>query len=251
MNTRQHLPLAASIAVALAALMGLPAVASANSETVEIFRKTRSADWNHLPTANPNEGNNHGYYIESSLLFYARAHGTSGGAPQATRPIYRCLVNGWDHMLSTQSGCEGAKFEGRIGYLLQSSRSGHVPVYRCRNDNNNGEHFWSVDYNCEGYAREGLLGYALPSNNTVQQNDLNRGAVNNDCLGRCGLGCTWMPWEAWTSQCLRHDECVRDHGHLKCLDGRMLDAALSYVAAGAKQLVRSIGNTIKSFFRWR
>jgi hypothetical protein len=241
------------VAAAVAALMigAISATALAsNSETKEIFRKTRTADWNHLPTDNPNEGNSSGYYIEGSLHFYAQPYGAVGGAPQGTVAVYRCLVNGWDHMLSTDYNCEGTKRERRIGYLLKSARSGHVAVYRCRSDSNNGEHFWSTDYYCEGKTREYRLGYALPSHNQHNQHNLNSGTVNNDCTGRCGLGCSWMPWEAWTPECRRHDECVRDNGHLKCLDGRMLDAAVSYVAAGAKQLVRSIGNAIKSFFRW-
>lgn len=242
-----RLRIAASFTLVVFASL-LPAVALGN-ETKEVFRKTTSSSWDHLPTTNPNEGNQWGYYIESSLLFYSQSY----TAPQSARPIYRCLVNGWDHMLSTQSGCEGTAKEGVIGYLLTSSRSGHVPVYRCRNDQNRGEHFWSTSSGCEGRVTEGLLGYALPSNQVYTRTTMsNNSSQNNDCFGRCGLGCGWMPWEAWTPECRAHDQCVADHNgnQLPCLDGRFLAAAASYVWAGFKSLVKSIGHAIKSFFDW-
>lgn len=224
--------------------MVAPARAS-GPETKELFRKYRPANHDHLPTLDPNEGNNLGYYIESALYIYT----SPTLAPGPSRPIYRCLVNGWDHMISLQSSCEGTTSEGLLGYLLTSDAAGHVPVYRCRNDQANGDHFWSTASNCEGRVTEHLLGYALPSTTVGTETILNSGTVNNDCLGRCGLGCGWMPWEAWTSSCRTHDECVRDNGHLACV-GKLLPASISYVVAGAKSLFRSVMNKIKSVFRW-
>ncbi len=247
MRNRKSFALRAT-AVTVLALFGLSSTAWATSETKEIFRRYNGKD--HLPTANPNEGNQYGYYTESSLLFYSTPYGGSGGTPAPTVAIYRCLVNGWDHMLSPDPNCEGRTREGLMGYLLTGSRSGHVAIYRCRNDQQKGDHFWSTDPNCEGRVTEFRLGYGRLSNKQYNRTDLNSGAVNNDCLGRCGNGCSWMPWEAWTSACRRHDECVRDNGHLHCLDGRFLDAAISYVVAGVKSLIKSIGNAIKSFFDW-
>lgn len=244
---RKLVALAALTSFAVPALV--PAVALAAPETKELFRKTRTANWDHLPTFDPNEGNQSGYYVESSTHIYSQPYGGTGGTPSASRPIYRCLVNGWDHMISLSSSCEGTKSEGLLGYVLTSSASGHIPMYRCRNDQNNGEHFWSSSSTCEGKTTEALLGYVLPSSSGGTENSLNSGVVNNDCIGRCGLGCSWMPWEAVTSQCRAHDECVRDHGHLACV-GKLLPAAISYVAVGLKTLVRSIMNKVKSFFRW-
>ena len=40
----------------------------------------------------------------------------------------------------------------------------------------------------------------------------------NDCFGCCGPGC-WGCTGCYTDACREHDQCVADHGHLRCLAG--------------------------------
>lgn len=40
----------------------------------------------------------------------------------------------------------------------------------------------------------------------------------NDCFGCCGPGC-WGCTGCYTDACRAHDQCVADHGHLRCLGG--------------------------------
>ena len=221
-------------------------------ETVRIYRLYQPGGHNdHMSSHNQYEASSQGYYAESSTLFYSQPHGGNGGTPANARPIYRCYIWGWDHMTSTSSNCEGAGLnEGRLGYLLTSPRSGHAPLYRCRQST--GEHFNSFDPNCEGsqYVTEYILGYArTDGNHFYHKATLSSGSGSNDCFGRCGLGCSWMPWEAWTSECYEHDQCVAQHGHLACL-GVFADAAISYVEAGVKQLVKAVADIVSSIFDW-
>ena len=231
-------------------LIGLPA-SSALAEAPthrQVFRLWSPNIGDHMPSTNQYEAGNLGYRAESGYLFYAYPYGSANGAtPAPTRPIYRCYIWGWEHMASTASNCEiGYGNEGVLGYLLTSPRAGHAALYRCK-QRNSGDHFMSTSSSCEGHITEYVLGYYRVGEVATDVR-LNEGKVDNECLGRCGLGCGWMPWEAWTSECRRHDECVRDRGHLACLP-QLAPAAISYVVAGAKTLLRSIGNAVKSFFK--
>ncbi|WSA12883.1 S8 family peptidase [Micromonospora sp. NBC_01813] len=96
-----------------------------------------------------------GYQREGSL-------GSVRNSPEAgTRPLYQCLVSGWDYMTSLDSNCEGQRVIGLIGYAYTAPPAGsHYTLRRCRMSS--GDHFDSTTSNCEGQIVEGLLGY-LPS----------------------------------------------------------------------------------------
>ncbi len=248
--TKAHKLLIGSVA-ALAFLVG-PALEQAQAngpETVRIYRLYRPKNGDHMSSTNQYEASNLGYYAESSTLFYSHAYGAGTGTPAPTRPIYRCYIWGWDHMTSTSSTCEGQGApEFRLGYLLTSPRSGHAAFYRCRTSR--GEHFNSFSSTCEGQIREGILGYArTDANQYYHKATLSSGSGSNDCLGRCGLGCSWMPWEAYTPECLEHDQCVAAHGHMGCL-GKFFVAAVSYVEAGVKSLFKAVADVVSSIFDW-
>jgi hypothetical protein len=74
-----------------------------------------------------------------------------------TQELYECLVNGRDHMLSTNSVCEGTEFLGIAGYILTVQKPGTKALYRCLAESR--DHFASLDSNCEGRTKEGILGY--------------------------------------------------------------------------------------------
>jgi hypothetical protein len=154
-------------------------------------------------------------------------------------------------MTTASANCEGAGInEGRLGYLLNSPRAGHAPLYRCRRSN--GEHFNSFSSNCEGsqYVTEHILGYArTDGNQSYNIATLSSGSGSDQCMGRCGLGCGWMPWEAWTPECLEHDQCVAQRGHLRCVGG-FFEAAISYVEVGVRNLVKAVVDVVSSIFDW-
>ncbi len=241
-----------ALAVTLGVFFWSAGQAKAAPETRRIYRLySASLHHDHMNSTNPNEGAQYGYSAESSVILYTQPYGGSGGTPAPTRPIYRCYIWGWDHMTSMNSTCEGAGTrEATLGYVLTSPRSGHVAWYRCRVAGSN-EHFTSLSSTCEGQVVEGVLGYIRADGNQFyHQTVMNQNSVNNDCYGRCGWGCTWMPWEAWTDECAEHDRCVRDNGFFHCLDGRFLRAAVSYVEAGLKSLVKAVGSFLKHVFDW-
>jgi subtilisin family serine protease len=93
-----------------------------------------------------------GYQREAML-------GSVRTSPEAgTRPIYQCLVGGWDYMTSIDSNCEGQRIIGLIGYVYTSPPAGSSQIiYRCRM--NHGDHFDSPSSNCEGQIAEGPIGY--------------------------------------------------------------------------------------------
>jgi len=240
--------------LAVGVLLGLSgAVEASPPQTTTIYRLySPYNNHDHMNSVNSSEGSQWGYYPESSVGFYSQPYGGNGGTPAPSRPVYRCLVWGWDHMESLDPNCEGWVNEGVLGYLLAAPYSGHSALYRCRNDQAKGEHFTSTDPGCEGRVTEGPLGYFLA--NTFQgyaQASLNESPTRTDCMGRCGYGCNWMPWEAWTSACYDHDLCVRDKGllHPECIV-KMVPAAVSYVVAGVKQLVHSVVSFVKKIFKW-
>ena len=242
-----------SVAVLFAGLVWFGHQAKAAPETRRVYRLySASLHHDHMSSFSETEGSQWGYHAESSVLLYSQPYGGSGGTPAPTRPIYRCYIWGWDHMTTTSANCEGASgtLESLLGYALTSPRSGHVAWYRCRIAGGS-EHFTSLSSNCEGHVVEGVLGYIRADGSQFyHQTVMNQGTVNNDCYGRCGWGCTWMPWEAWTDECAEHDRCVRDNGFFHCLDGRFLKAAVSYVEAGLKSLVKAVGNLVKHIFDW-
>ena len=250
---RIHGQIIAALSVVAAFLCGPGAdyAVADSSETVRIYRLYRPANGDHMSSTSQYEASHLGYYAESSTLFYTQPYGGNGGTPAATRPIYRCYIWGWDHMESTSATCEGAGTnEGRLGYLLSSPRAGHAALYRCRQPN--GEHFNSFSSTCEGtqYTTEYILGYARTDGNQYYHKAaLSTGPGSNDCVGRCGMGCSWMPWDAWTSECLEHDQCVANHGHLSCIGG-LFEAAISYVEVGVKSLVKAVVDAVSSFFDW-
>jgi hypothetical protein len=126
--------------------------------------------WDHMASPNPREGSvwgyvtepwghpQDGYYADQSYLFYH----TAAAAPAPSHPVYRCYLFGWDHMVSTSPSCEiGVSAEMNLGYLLNSPRAGHGPLYRCRNPIDAHDHFISPASDCNGpnYATEYILGY--------------------------------------------------------------------------------------------
>lgn len=238
---------AAVIAVVVAAVMMSGRVAQANTETLRVYRlySPSYGPHDHMESHNQYEAQQLGFYPEAAYLFYAHPYG-AGGTPGPAHPVHRCLIWGWEHMTSLAANCEGAGYvEAQLGYALDNWAPGHTGLYRCRNAQARDEHFVSTDPGCEGRVPEGLLGY-IRLDDSFQQAEL-QGAPDNECLGRCGLGCSWMPWEAWTSECRAHDECVRDNGQLACL-GSFVDAAVSYVWAGVKTLVKTVTSFIKGIF---
>ncbi len=243
--------MAAAAAAMLLTGPGLSDAFAGGAETARIYRLYRPANGDHMSSTNKNEASYLGYYAESSTLYYTQPYGAGTGTPAYARPIYRCFIWGWDHMESTASNCEGAGTnESRLGYLLTSPRAGHAALYRCRQPN--GEHFNSFSSACEGsqYVTEYILGYArTDANQSYNVATLSSGAGSNECYGRCGLGCGWMPWEAWTSECLEHDQCVDQKGHLACIGG-LFKAAVSYVEVGVKTLVKAVVDVISSVFDW-
>ncbi|SCL25687.1 Serine protease, subtilisin family [Micromonospora inyonensis] len=77
-----------------------------------------------------------------------------------TKPIYQCVVSGWDHMTSGASNCEGQANAGIIGYVYASPPAEpHRAVHRCRMST--GDHFDSPASNCEGQIYEHVIGYLL------------------------------------------------------------------------------------------
>jgi hypothetical protein len=77
-----------------------------------------------------------------------------------TLPLHSCLVGGKDHMLSTNSTCEGAEMLQIVGYIYADS-SNRTALYRCRYLTGEGhvDHFTSTDPACEGKTIDGVLGY--------------------------------------------------------------------------------------------
>jgi hypothetical protein len=245
---RKALVLAAAAAVVCSLA---PRVAEAAPETIRIYRLyCGSCRGDHMSSSDRYEAS-WGYYAESSMLYYAQAYGGNGDTPAPAHPVYRCYIWGWDHMDSLASNCEiGVGPEAVLGYLLDSWAPNHVGLYRCRQGN--GEHFNSTDAGCEGQYYDGFLGWAPADGfESYPQAALNQGGVSNDCLGRCGVGCGWMPWEAWTSECYAHDVCVQNHGYLapQCLVS-FIPAAISYVWAGVKSLVHAVVDFVSSIFSW-
>jgi hypothetical protein len=89
--------------------------------------------------------------------------GNLATAPEpGTQLIYNCLMGGWDHVPSTDPGCEGQQTLGRLGYLWTTPPPGQTtrPVYRCVIPSS-GDHFISHNSDCESSTREGLLGYVV------------------------------------------------------------------------------------------
>jgi hypothetical protein len=71
---------------------------------------------------------------------------------------------------------------------------------------------------------------------------------NTSCTGRCGIGCTWMPYEAWTPECLVHDQCLQSTSTANpACWGPMFDvAATSYIFA-LDPVYNKVSNFIESF----
>lgn len=73
------------------------------------------------------------------------------------QPLYECLVNGRDHMLSVRRDCERQYNMGLLGYIRTNPERNTRPLYRCIT-NDAREHFASFDRYCEGHRTEGVLG---------------------------------------------------------------------------------------------
>lgn len=119
----------------------------------------------HLYGLDPNEGRQHGYYLEGLNYFWIQP---SGGANHTA--LYRCLSGTWDHFLSTQSNCEGRTHEGRLGYIATSQVAGTVPLYRLRKYSGYSDIFYTTDpaerqsiLAGGGWANEGIQGYVYTS----------------------------------------------------------------------------------------
>ncbi len=221
--------------------------AHANGVTREIFRLYSSYSHDHMSSTNQYEASNvYPYYHAESSVFLYVGNSSSTGTPCTARPIYRCRV-GYDHMESTNSNCEGYPVESVLGYACSSYKAGHTAWYRCRT-NSGGEHFNSTNSGCEGHIKEYTLGWVKPGY-SYHQNTMADTSRTDDCMGRCGLGCSWMPWNSYTSACLEHDLCVEQKGHLACLP-KLFTATVSYVLDGAVQLIKSVASAIKSIFDW-
>ncbi|MFY1698150.1 S8 family peptidase [Solwaraspora sp. WMMA2101] len=106
-------------------------------------------------------GRDHISSTATSIAGYQREGplGSVRTSPEAgTRPLYQCLVSGWDYMTSLDSNCEGQRVVGLIGYAYTAPPAGsYLTVRRCRMSS--GDHFDSTTSNCEGQIVEGLLGY--------------------------------------------------------------------------------------------
>ncbi|WP_285788217.1 S8 family peptidase [Micromonospora sp. NBRC 101691] len=118
--------------------------------TATIYRHVNGPD--HVSSTSLSVG---GYTREGPL---GKVHNT---AVAGTKPIYQCVVGGWDYMTSVDSNCEGQGRAGLIGYVYDSPPSQpHQAFYRCL-VRSNADHFDSTDANCEGQIVEGLTGYLL------------------------------------------------------------------------------------------
>lgn len=79
-----------------------------------------------------------------------------------------------------------------------------------------------------------VMKLALGAFSIIKRTTVSFGRVGNvDCTGRCGIGCTWMPYDAWTPECLVHDQCLQSTSTANpACWGPMFDAAaVSYIFA--------------------
>lgn len=140
-------------------------------------------------------------------------------------PVYLCQLTGTNKKYLTDvAGCTPGTLVGYAGYTNQSftppgtrrvclSATTWPPV---------------AIPNCVHEA----LGPSLAT--VVKRTTLLFGqAGNNQCTGRCGIGCTWMPYEASTPECLAHDQCLANSSTANPVCwGPLFDAAaLSYIFA--------------------
>jgi hypothetical protein len=79
---------------------------------------------------------------------------------EGTRAIYSCFTLPHDHILSSNSTCQGKSTADLQGYVYQAPPLGiaSVPLYVCVLPN---DHFVSNHANCDGFGTGQLLGFAL------------------------------------------------------------------------------------------
>jgi hypothetical protein len=217
-------------------------------EMVKVHRLFNPSLVDHLPTRDPSEGAP-AYAWQGSVQMYSTPYGGAGNTPAPTNTVVRCYT-GVRHYANGGACASGHSFEGVLGYVLANPREGHIGLYQCST-----KHSWhffpSTDPACEGGKNVGFFGYVRPDGAVPATANLSLGP-DTRCLGRCGAGCDgWMPiMDIYTSQCLAHDECVLHHGHLNCMNGSLVAAAISYSVASNLTIVRAIGDAVKSVFNW-
>lgn len=103
-----------------------------------------------------------GMHVETHDYFYLSAVAVDG-----TQPLMRCLTGDGHHLYTTDTGCEGVRYEGQIGFILREPRCGAAPLYRLRHAN--GDHFYTIsdaerDHAVSlGYTLVGRIGWVLTS----------------------------------------------------------------------------------------
>jgi hypothetical protein len=121
------------------------------AQTVPLYRFNKGADY--LPTLALSEGFSAGY-IQGGVVVRLYRNGGPGFVG-----LYRCVI-GVTHFTSTDSGCEGQKFEVQLGFLSSQPGANLRPLYRVANQN--GSYLTTPDSTegaGQGFAVTGILGY--------------------------------------------------------------------------------------------
>lgn len=114
----------------------------------------------HFYTADRGEAACCGMTVEFHDFFFLSAIPADG-----TQPFLRCLASDGHHLYTTDTGCEGAAYEGQVGHILREPRCGAVALFRLRSAT--GDHFYTHsaaerDYAVSiGYGLVGTLGYVF------------------------------------------------------------------------------------------
>ncbi len=134
-------------------------------DQVAVYRYLQARTGEHFFTASSEEAHVAGYRFEGvgfMLLSFPQGDAV---------PLFRCMITGKMHFVSTDSKCEGAANEGTYGYLYSSSASDRAPLYQFYSPRN-GDHLATQDIR-EGliadYQLDGILGYVPIRENGISQ----------------------------------------------------------------------------------
>jgi len=136
---------------------------------VPVFRFLRTNKMDHFLTTDFSGTANHfipGWQGQKKSLynFEQTAFGVYDTAiDEGMIPLYLCYqVAAIDHFVSLYSDCEGQAYEGVLGYVSSTPRTGYVPIYRFYRTSV-ADHLTTTDYSegpPNGYTFEYILGYA-------------------------------------------------------------------------------------------
>lgn len=109
---------------------------------------------NHFVTLSVNEG------LSNQYNFLGIAWNVYNSQISGTVPLYRCdVVSGNHHFASTQSNCEGQRFEGLYGYVYLSPQPGTTALHRYF-DTVDGDFYDSTVTSApSGYVDQGIKAY--------------------------------------------------------------------------------------------